>query len=135
MRGYAKEIIAELDRHGIPARYEHASKHARIYFERGGKEQFYVIPASPSDSARGLLNAMADIRRLAGIRKVKTEAAPRPKRRPSRRLKITIVEPPAVTPGADPWTPYLASLPPADLTALASTMWASWFHGHVVRCL
>lgn len=135
MRGYAKEIIAELDRHGIPARYEHSSRHARIYFERKGKEQFYVIPASPSDSARGLLNAMADIRRLAGIRKAKTEATPRPKRRPSKRIKMVIVEPPAVTPGADPWTPYLASLPPADLSALASTMWASWFHGHVARCL
>lgn len=135
MRGYAKEIIAELDRHGIPARFEHSSKHARIYFEREGKEQFYVIPTSPSDSFRGLANALSEVRRLAGIRKAKTPSAPRSKRRPSKRIKMTIVEAPAVTPGADPWTPYLACLSPADLGTLASTMWASWFHGHVVRCL
>lgn len=76
---------------GASVKFELRSKHAQAVVQYGGSSRFVVIPASPSDSARGARNSLPHVRRelmaLGASRRPKPIAqrkprsdAPRPQR-------------------------------------------------------
>lgn len=68
-RQYVAALAAELARIGI-TRYEIRTGrgHPRLCYSLHGRERFIVFPASPSDSARGVQQAVAFLRRQLGIK-------------------------------------------------------------------
>ncbi len=80
---YAAELLDELQRHGIcDAFVEQHSAHPRIRFTHNGRPMFFVFPSSPSDMrGRGLDNALSDLRRLIGVKKIVHKSTAPPKKR------------------------------------------------------
>lgn len=69
---YIAAITAELARGGITKHeIQYRGSHPRIIFQHDGRERFYVFPNSPSDNRRGILNAVADIRKMIGLKATK----------------------------------------------------------------
>ena len=98
----AKAVIAELAKHGIKGELRMQRRgHPRVYFMVDGKERFYVVPGSGSDSRRGVENALADIRRMIGV----TAARKKSTRVRAHRPKAPAVVPPApvITVKPDPF--------------------------------
>lgn len=92
-------VGAELDRLGVRWTWQMAGKHARIVFEWHGEERFIGVPLSPRDTLFAPLKAVAELRRMLGIR------CPEKRRNRNRRERtVCRIEPTmlaAVTPGAD----------------------------------
>lgn len=59
-------ILAELEAANVRVVSVEINKHVKVRFMVGGAERLYVCPASPSDSRRGTINALSDIRRMIG---------------------------------------------------------------------
>lgn len=105
MRSYARELLAELESRSIAGRVERSGRHLRLVWIERGRERFYVFPGSPSDSMRGLRNALADLRRMLGGRIVL-----RSNGRVRQRMPRRAVEPPErLTVGRD-WQAALEAL-------------------------
>jgi len=65
---YRNALLAELARAGVTEyEFQYGGKHPRIVFWHNGKRVMYVYPASPSDTNRGILNAVSGIRKLLGL--------------------------------------------------------------------
>ena len=65
---YVAALTTELERAGVSEfDFTHGGKHPRVTFTVAGQERFYVFPNSPSDSQRGVLNAVAGLRKMLGI--------------------------------------------------------------------
>lgn len=64
-REYLAGIEAEVERwHGASVAFEHGGKHERAVISFAGRSRTVIFPTSPSDSRRGLLNSLSDVRRL-----------------------------------------------------------------------
>ena len=86
-RAYTDAAQAEFARAGVTEwRIEQGGKHPRIVYQHGGVERFYVIPATPSDSVRGVLNMASDLRKALGITGPRVKKSTRP---PSKRNRTT----------------------------------------------
>jgi hypothetical protein len=119
MTDQIQAVLAELERHGIRGRVVRSKNHPRIYFTHQGKEQFYVVPSSGSDSFRGVKNALSDIRRMIGASGARPKSS-RPKSRRQKRVDaVPALE--AITPG------------PAGLQALLERMQGTELHRETVR--
>jgi hypothetical protein len=82
-RDWREAAEKELRRAGVTAwRFEIGGKHLHLRYEFRGQSYLFVMPASPSDSRRGLLNAMSDLRRKLGL---KVDAPPRSSRPKAKR--------------------------------------------------
>lgn len=67
---YIPPLTAELKRHGATGiEIDRAHPHPRISFIWNGARMFFVTGSSPSD-CKGLDNALSDLRRLMGVRKI-----------------------------------------------------------------
>lgn len=88
-----RTVLSFLRDHGATdVRIEMGGKHPRACFAWNGKEQFYVLPGTPSDTMRGVQNSLSDLRNMLGLvkhektvgerRVPKNKSAPRAKRLP-----------------------------------------------------
>ncbi len=97
---YEPDLIATLREAGI-TEYEvdRSRPHHRLLFEANGRKVIFVYPASPSDSRRGLVNALTDLRRIIGVKRSAKRSD-----RPPRKRNRTRPEPVLTFPvRADPW--------------------------------
>lgn len=84
-RAYTDAAQAEFTRAGVTEWHiEQGGKHPRIVYQHEGVERFYVIPATPSDSARGVLNMASDLRKALGITGPRVKKSTRPPRKQKR---------------------------------------------------
>lgn len=76
-------------------------KHMKLRFRWNGQQLMQVYPRSPSDSQRGLLNCLSDLRKQMGVKRdIKKSAAP--KRRTRRHATVAPL-PTTITVKADPF--------------------------------
>lgn len=88
---YADILTDELSAHGVKRwEVEVNHKHPQLHFEWNGKEMMFVFPNTPSDR-RGRLNALTDLRKIMGVRRVIHKSAT-----PHRRKTRTVVSIPAL---------------------------------------
>lgn len=66
---YKKAIKVECARHGVSCHFDHSKKHGVAVLHHQDQKRKFFFPASPSDTSRGIKNAIADIRRI--IRQLK----------------------------------------------------------------
>lgn len=66
---HARALIAVLKKAGCATYEIRRSRrgHPRLYYTWQGRERFYVLPGTASDSYRGVRNAVADLRRELGV--------------------------------------------------------------------
>lgn len=95
---------------GVTWSRESAGKHMKLVVEFEGQSRFIVFPTSPSDSARGALNHVKNIRQtlkemgaepvpsvpVSGIRRTPNPTTPR---------RFKLGERPQGGPSRDPWEP------------------------------
>lgn len=68
---------------GVTASFERTAKHQRAVFSFGGATRFVVFPTSGSDSRRGALNFLADMRKeLRALGAVRVDRQSTSERRP-----------------------------------------------------
>lgn len=68
---YVPTLIKELNRHGIKDwAVDTTGKHNKLRFVWGDKVPMLVFPKTPSDSQRGLLNCLSDLRKCLGTKRV-----------------------------------------------------------------
>jgi len=80
---YLPALIAELRAHGITETWvDRAHPHPRLYWRHDGCRRFYVVPSTPGDR-RGVDNALSDLRRVLGVKRI-TRHSDRPARRRNR---------------------------------------------------
>lgn len=78
-------ILAELEAANVPVLSVEINKHVKVRFTVKGTPHLYVCPTSPSDSRRGTINALADIRRMIGRDHLPAKSTrPPPKHKPPR---------------------------------------------------
>ncbi len=97
---YEPDLIATLREAGI-TEYEvdRTRPHHRLLFAVGERKVIFIYPASPSDSRRGLVNALTDLRRIIGVRR-QVKRSERPPRKRNRTQPAPDLSFPA---RADPW--------------------------------
>lgn len=71
MPDYAAPLLAELRAHGVTDAAIHRPRrgHPQIRFTWQGRRMFFVFAGTPSD-ARGQDNALSDLRRLLGVKRI-----------------------------------------------------------------
>ena len=76
---YVPAIEAELRRVGVASWSVSYGRHIKIRFTWQGKPVVFVTLMSPSDAYRGQKNALADLRRILGVKaeRRKSERAPK----------------------------------------------------------
>lgn len=99
---HLEALTAELRRHGVTEwTVDTSHPHPRLYFTWQGRRRFVVYPSSTSDARRGAVNAVTTLRRLLGVRRIKTPTSARktrvkaPDRLPPPPTQITV--------RPDPW--------------------------------
>jgi hypothetical protein len=110
-----REVVTFLREAGADAvRMEMGGKHARVVFEWRGREQFYVLPGTPSDSRRGAKNSISDIRHMLGLVVREKQVGTRR----VHRIRAPQQSPALGTIGSLPdWRPTILSHPAVDLAA------------------
>lgn len=63
-RDYLDMVEEELGAVGVKYTLEHGGKHLIVRWQHNGADRRHVMPASPSDSRRGVINSRADVRRI-----------------------------------------------------------------------
>lgn len=83
---YEHTIKAELAHWpGVDVEFSDRAKHRQAVFHFRGETRFIVLPASPSDGARGHLNSIRDARKeLAALGAERAEKKPRARKRTNR---------------------------------------------------
>lgn len=78
---FGDRLIAEALSHGATeVRVTVGRKHRRLRFSFRGETKFYVFPGSTGDGMRAVHNALSDLRRLMGVKRVTNHSAS-PRRR------------------------------------------------------
>lgn len=68
---YAPALIEELKLHGVKEyEIDRTGKHDKLRFRWQGKTLMHVFPKSASDSYRGLLNSLSDLRKSLGVSRI-----------------------------------------------------------------
>lgn len=95
-------MITEIQSHGVENyAVDDTGKHMKLRFRWNGQQLMQVYPRSPSDSQRGLLNCLSDLRKQMGVKRdIKKSAAP--KRRTRRHATVAPL-PTTITVKADPF--------------------------------
>lgn len=77
---YGELLVEEIRSHGVVSwEIDRHHKHPQLHFDWNGAPLMFVFPSTPSDS-RGHLNALSDIRRLMGVRRLVRKSTSPPKR-------------------------------------------------------
>ena len=95
---------------GVTWRREHRAKHYALVLRFRGRERFVTHPATPSDSRRGGLNHVRDIRaalREIGAKRLEVEKSQgqRRTRNPTTPRRLSITDRASGGPRRDPWEP------------------------------
>lgn len=91
---YVAALTEELRTHGVHEWFvDETGKHNKLRFRWNDRSMMYVFPKTPSDSKRGVLNALSDLRRSLGVRRVirKVEAREQRQRSPEKAHKEQLV--------------------------------------------
>ncbi len=84
---YEQTLISELATHGVTDWWiDRDHPHPQLHFVWQSRPLMYVMSSTPSDR-RAHLNAVSDLRRLMGVRRV-VHKSERPKRQKSRAIRI-----------------------------------------------
>lgn len=94
-RDHHEAIAAFLREHSVAYEVEHGGKHVKYRFPDG---RCFTTASTPSDW-RATMNALTDLRRMLGIRRVIVHSAHAPRKR----NKVRVLEMPSVTVMPDPW--------------------------------
>lgn len=78
---FKKEIVRELDRHGLKARFQFGGKHARVYVD--GRPGFVSFSISSSD-VMAIKHCIADVRKKFNLPRFKS--APKGRKHIKRRI-------------------------------------------------
>lgn len=92
-REYVAALAVELARVGVDdyqVRSVGRLGHPRLFYTYKDREQFVVLPASPSDSRAGIRNAVGFLRRQLGIAAPTVAKSARPAKRRAGERDITI---------------------------------------------
>lgn len=100
-RDYIAALVGELARVGITEYVvTHGGVHMRFAYWHDGRRRTITFPASPSDSQRGALNCVGDLRRQLGIGSPERGKSNRPRKRRNRTRPLPI---PDLSPRPDPF--------------------------------
>lgn len=77
---HVEPLVSELEAHGVTDHWiDDTGRHLRLYYVHAARQRFYIVPKSPSDR-RWEYNALSDLRRDLGGRKIAKRATPKARR-------------------------------------------------------
>ena len=113
-KDYESAFRSELLSHGVErVRFAYGRRHSALSFEWQGRTVTFRFPGSGSDH-RGIANAICDLRKLLGVKRVSNKSSTSVARRGRKSNPVRRVEPPdAPIVKQDPFAILRSLLPPS----------------------